>query len=1157
MKLEDAALTSLFPRLLHDGDWDTLDSVLLSDHKGANKFFRLKEQKAMAGSYWEDLSTYLKEASRLYSGSEGLHNGSLRLFRVSLMMATLRARAQGLPRSCYRSYIESGLLDAQTIYSYASILVNPERRSQALAQLFSMLPGYLLDAVHQALFDSSRDIVSSDNKTIQMAALASGMPASIQNRYLEAISKETNEGSRAGGLGKILPGLRYPEQLARAKEIIEQITSDSLRLLTLAELSQHLPDGEQQSLRKNIIRGSYHLEEADRARVLTSVIEKMYLEEFIEIVERYPDEHPNNAAYWKKYTFCNPDTSYRYWSHVVELGSDAPIDGDCLGEVCAELFRAHKSTEAFRLMSGELSQINYSRVILKVLPNLNGLEDIRAVWRLAKEHVTEDLDKSSVGMAFSKSNSLDAEIIEEIVEWLNPGAYYSTATWYSFLKNHRDKDLLCIHRIVLKRLEDVRLNRQWDSYVCLIALASEFQDEDNVRKYLSLIPPNEDTMNTATLDDRTLMSNLVFYVVKRGWFTELRNLVKKGYYGYDEVWSENYLEIREHLPALLAFQLEAADKDQAVHALTGIVRASRLAFDPSLLSMVDKIANQPMKYDSLINLFAVADSGLIDQLLERIFFCMRSMHDRPSRWQQLNLASGNQVKLISHTFNWEAWKEEVDIILWASQLPVNHISSAALKVAYHPILANSYPNLDPYDLGAMIYAAISQVTGVSEELLSDLERSEVDDETKAMILVHAYRHPAMDRKRIVAMASKLVDDYAKYEFFAALFSSFEPEERDQVINQLGAEQQVFMVDAQPRIQLLMSILPNVAVTDRDMLIAAERKRAIAEYPDAIELKIFGEITFMEYSTDGSSTNRSRELGHMISTVEDELTKATLFCSALRHLEGEQKVSGEHFIKAYFLEHSHDRDEIAQALILARRSDLILELSDLLYRQWVIEEKGKLTKENFALFDYEFKALAGRVGREIDPKVYIEICSRYCETFVYTDTCIEVVSRLLELGERDQALQLFLRSELRHQTSRGFLNDQKMKNVVHSLCPELIDPVLAYINSTDYRFEKTRLYNSIFKELSAQQKNEHALKYLEGILQGFDMDCATLADSFPELSDDTKRSLQVAIVKKMSSMERRKALELVDRFATFFVPPNSSKDRDAYMKAIDDIERWWP
>ena len=192
---------------------------------GSNRWFEARDTRNELAGYVADLDIARSHVDTAAAAAPSAQLVGLQC-RYALIAGSIREVAgRHLPPLAAR-YVRAGLWSREQALTWARLSPEPARALDIVREALREEPGDRRSELAQLAISTGATILDSDNRVLAVADLAGDLPPHVLRDALAIVAREANQGSRLGGLRRILPKL--PDPLRREALAIAKAFTDPL-----------------------------------------------------------------------------------------------------------------------------------------------------------------------------------------------------------------------------------------------------------------------------------------------------------------------------------------------------------------------------------------------------------------------------------------------------------------------------------------------------------------------------------------------------------------------------------------------------------------------------------------------------------------------------------------------------------------------------------------------------------------------------------------------------------------------------------------------------------------------------------------------------------------------------------------------------------------
>jgi hypothetical protein len=210
------------------------------DRQGVNAWFAARDARNEVGDYAGDLD----RAWELADAAAGSVEAAGLQCRYALLRALLGDLGFRFQPDLAALLVRHGVWTREQALAWGRLNLDPQSALDLIADAIDEAQGTRREQLVSLALATSSQMVSSDDRTLRLAAMARTAAPHEQAALLDSIVAEANSGSRLGGLRAVIPHLPT-ELLARARTAAWSFESAELRAEALTAVAHALPPEEQ------------------------------------------------------------------------------------------------------------------------------------------------------------------------------------------------------------------------------------------------------------------------------------------------------------------------------------------------------------------------------------------------------------------------------------------------------------------------------------------------------------------------------------------------------------------------------------------------------------------------------------------------------------------------------------------------------------------------------------------------------------------------------------------------------------------------------------------------------------------------------------------------------------------------------------------------
>jgi hypothetical protein len=228
-----------------DGDVASIHRLFSAfGRDGRNKWFAVREQRQELAGYMADLDTSYALADTAAANDRSASSIGLQA-RYALITSTLRELAQAHGPELAARYLRTGVWTGEQAMSWARLNPDPQQGVKTSVAMLRLSGVDARPELWAEVLERGGTIPDADNKVQGIADFAGDLPTHLQMRALALIKAEKNEGSRLGGLRKLLKQPHIaPRVQAEALAVAHDFAEAQFRAEALAIVGAALDEPE-------------------------------------------------------------------------------------------------------------------------------------------------------------------------------------------------------------------------------------------------------------------------------------------------------------------------------------------------------------------------------------------------------------------------------------------------------------------------------------------------------------------------------------------------------------------------------------------------------------------------------------------------------------------------------------------------------------------------------------------------------------------------------------------------------------------------------------------------------------------------------------------------------------------------------------------------
>jgi hypothetical protein len=297
--------------------------IALGTAQQRNAWFEARDRCNEVAGYMADLDIARSLADSVAaSRSRGRLESVALQCRYALIASVIRSLAQSHKPELIARYMQAGMWTQDQALAWAQ-LSDPQAGLQAMVDALRRDQGEDRDELGRLALATGANIGDPDNRVLAVAEMAENLPADLLGGALDIVARESNEGSRFGGLEQIVRKLPKDLRL-KALEMAQQFEQLDLKARAIAVVALTLDEPERTEAFRaslDVVRSAIaagRQREADNPFLsdpagleqLAHIFPPEWLDELLALSRREGSSRQLQSVLWvllKRYADRNPD----------------------------------------------------------------------------------------------------------------------------------------------------------------------------------------------------------------------------------------------------------------------------------------------------------------------------------------------------------------------------------------------------------------------------------------------------------------------------------------------------------------------------------------------------------------------------------------------------------------------------------------------------------------------------------------------------------------------------------------------------------------------------------------------------------------------------------------------------------------------------------